>query len=181
MEFRVDFTSDNTFPDGNNFGYVGEHNAATLVITPPASMTDNAEIKYICLACEVGKDFIKAVVRSELYEKTAEIKIPLWAQATVGESAKLQLEGYDGNEKLLIKSKLVDYSLDPSTNGSQATKDFNGNSLAATVAKNTESIKNLAKEGVLPSVTEADNGKFLAVDNGVWAAVAVPLAEEAVF
>ena len=37
-------------------------------------------------------------------------------------------------------------SVDVNVDLSQATKDFNGNSLAATVAKNTESIKNLAKE-----------------------------------
>lgn len=33
----------------------------------------------------------------------------------------------------------------------------------------------------LPTVSESDNGKFLMVENGAWAAVAVPLAEEAVF
>lgn len=33
----------------------------------------------------------------------------------------------------------------------------------------------------LPEVSEADNGKFLMVENGAWAAVAVPSAEEAVF
>jgi hypothetical protein len=33
----------------------------------------------------------------------------------------------------------------------------------------------------LPAVSEADNGKFLVVENGAWAAVAVPSAEEAVF
>ena len=33
----------------------------------------------------------------------------------------------------------------------------------------------------LPAVTEADNGKFLRVAGGVWAAEAVPSAEEASF
>lgn len=33
----------------------------------------------------------------------------------------------------------------------------------------------------LPSVSEEDNGKLLMVENGAWAAVAVPSAEEAVF
>jgi hypothetical protein len=33
----------------------------------------------------------------------------------------------------------------------------------------------------LPEVAEADNGKFLMVSEGTWAAVAVPSAEEAVF
>lgn len=148
MDFRVDFTSENILPDGSNFGYVGEHNAATLVITPPAEMTDNAEILYICLACEVGKEFIKTVVRSELYEKAAEIRIPLWAQATISESGKLQLEGYDGGENLLVKSELIDFVLSPSANGIQAATDMNGGSLAGTVAKNTAQIEELTRNGV---------------------------------
>lgn len=155
MEFRVDFTSENILPDGSNFGYVGEHNAATLVITPPASMTDNAEIKYICLACEVGKEFIKSVVRSELYEKAAEIRIPLWSQATISESAKLQLEGYDGNEKLLIKSELVDYVLSPSADGVSSNADMNGGSLIGQVASITAEIKEL-KEFVENSLGEIE-------------------------
>ncbi len=147
MEFRVDFTSENILPDGSNFGKVGEHNAATLVITPPAEMTDNPEIFYICLACEVGSEFIKTVVRSEMYEKAAEIRVPLWGQATVGESAKLQLEGYDGNDNILIKSELIDYVLSPSANGVQAATDMSGGSLAATVAANKKGIEELAQNG----------------------------------
>lgn len=38
-----------------------------------------------------------------------------------------------------------------------------------------------AGSGALPSVTEADNGKLLMVQNGAWAAVALPAAEGAVF
>ena len=108
-----------------------------------------------CLACEVGKEFIKSVVRSELYEKAAEIRIPLWSQATISESAKLQLEAYDGNEKLLIKSELVDYVLSPSADGMQVSTDLKGNSLAATVASNTAEIKEL-KEFVENSLGEIE-------------------------
>ena len=38
-----------------------------------------------------------------------------------------------------------------------------------------------ATSKVLPSVTEADNGKFMTVVDGVWAAEAIPEAEEASF
>lgn len=147
MDFRVDFTSENILPDGSNFGKVGEHNAATLVITPPAEMTDNPEILYICLACEVGREFIKTVVRSEMYEKAAEIRVPLWGQATIGESAKLQLEGYDGNDNLLVKSELIDYVLSPSANGVQTATDMSGGSLAGTVAQNKKRIEELTQNG----------------------------------
>ncbi len=147
MDFRVDFTSENVLPDGSNFGYVGEHNAATLVITPPKKMTDNAEILYVCLACEVGREYTKIVVRSEMYEKAAEIRVPLWAQATIGEEGKLQLEGYDGNNNILIKSELISYVLSPSANGVQSATDMNGGSLAETVAKNSKRIEELALNG----------------------------------
>lgn len=155
MDFRVDFTSENILPDGSNFGYVGEHNAATLVITPPKEMTDNTEILYVCLACEVGREFIKTVVHSEMYEKAAEIRVPLWAQATIGEEGKLQLEGYDGNEKLLIKSELVDYVLSPSAAGVSSNADMNGGSLIGQVASITAEIKEL-KEFVENSLGEIE-------------------------
>ena len=181
MEFRVDFTSENILPDGSNFGHVGEHNRATLVITPPNEMTDNAEIRYICLACEVGREFIKTVVRSEMYEKAETIRIPLWAQATGGEEAKLQLEGYDGGENLLVKSELINYVLSPSANGVQAATDMSGGSLAASVAANQKAIKDLSETDPLPAVKQEDEGKLLMVKNGAWAAVAVGSAEEAFF
>ncbi|MBR2867868.1 MAG: hypothetical protein IKB88_02220 [Clostridia bacterium] len=146
MDFRVDFTSDNILPDGNNFGQVGEHNAAILVITPPKEMTDNAEILYFCLACEVGREYIKSVVRSELYEKAETIRVPLWQQATISETAKLQLEGYDGNNNVIIKSKLVAYNLNPSANGLQVERDINGGSLAGSVAKLSKEIAEMNEQ-----------------------------------
>ena len=36
-------------------------------------------------------------------------------------------------------------------------------------------------EETVPTVTSADNGKFLRVVNGVWAAASIPSAEEATF
>lgn len=165
MEFRVDFSSENILPDGNNFGYVGEHNAATLVITPPASMTDNAEIKYICLACEVGNDYIKSVVHSQLYEKAAEIRIPLWSQATISESAKLQLEAYDGNEKLLIKSELVDYVLSPSAKGTRVVIDAKNN-FVAILAANTAARHTHTNQRTVLDLLEIDrDGIHLLLSN----------------
>lgn len=42
-------------------------------------------------------------------------------------------------------------------------------------------LANLAAGGTLPAVTDADDGKFLRVEGGVWAAVALPDAEEVAF
>ena len=38
-----------------------------------------------------------------------------------------------------------------------------------------------ADANIIPAVTASDNGKFLTVVNGVWAAEAIPSAEEGIF
>lgn len=52
---------------------------------------------------------------------------------------------------------------------------------AATVNGHSVNSDVPANAGFLPSVSSADNGKFLCVDNGTWAAVTVPNANGASF
>ena len=52
---------------------------------------------------------------------------------------------------------------------------------AAAAAASAQAAAQSARDTGLPAVTEADNGKFLRVAGGVWAAEAVPSAEEASF
>ena len=42
-------------------------------------------------------------------------------------------------------------------------------------------LQTMLENGVMPPVDESDNGKFLRVVNGEWAAETVPSAEEASF
>lgn len=55
----------------------------------------------------------------------------------------------------------------------------NGNTVTLTSSNNTTSTFTIDKE--LPTVTTGNNGDFLRVVNGAWAAATVPNAEEASF
>lgn len=134
INIRLDFSSGNVFPDGNNLGYVGEHNATTLTVTPPPETTANENIAFYCLAFEVGNDFIKKVVRSALFPKAESFNVKLWQQVTIAENLKIQLEAYDSENSLLIKTKYADAFLSPSVSGVQSGTDTSGQSLVGMVA-----------------------------------------------
>ncbi len=154
---RVNFTSENILPDGNIFGKMGEHNANVLEITPPAEMSANESIALYCVAFEVGRDFIKNVVRSEMIAKAATISVPLWHQTTVGESVKFQLEAYDGENNLLVKSQLVEGVFLPSVSGVQSAGEYGCNGMAASVAANTLSRHTHENKDIIDKLSE-DNG-----------------------
>ena len=97
-------------PDGKTVGYIGEHNATILEITPPDYMLSDG-VSLFCLAVETGREFIKVEVRSAMVPKADKINIPLWRQATGSQKAKLQLEAYDGGGNLIIKSVRFDSQL----------------------------------------------------------------------
>lgn len=152
INIRLDFSSDNVFPDGNNLGHVGEHNATALTVTPPPEMAANENIAFYCLAFEVGNDFIKKIVRSALIPKADTFDVKLWKQATISENFKIQLEAYDGENSLLIKTDYAEAVLSPSINGVQANTDTRGQSLAGTVA---------AHEAKLADFSTDENGNLL--------------------
>lgn len=123
-------------PDGKTVGYIGEHNATTLEITPPDYMLSDG-VSLFCLAVETGREFIKAVVRSAMVPKADKISIPLWRQATGSSKAKLQLEAYDDGGNLLIKSPVAEVEFLPSVNGVQNVSETNSTSIVADIAANT--------------------------------------------
>ncbi len=140
INIRLDFSTDIVFPDGNNLGHVGEHNATTLTVTPPPEMAANENIAFYCLAFEVGNDFIKKVVRSALFPKADTFEVKLWQQVTISENFKIQLEAYDTENSLLIKTDYADAVLSPSVNGVQSGTDTSGQSLVGMVAANTAKL-----------------------------------------
>ncbi len=160
INIRLDFSTDNVFPDGNNLGYVGEHNATTLTVTPPPEMTANENIAFYCLAFEVGNDFIKKVIRSALLPKAESFDVKLWQQVTIGENLKIQLEAYDSENSLLIKTKYADAVLSPSVSGVQSGTDTSGQSLAGMVAAHEAKLSRLTAvfefEGSADSFTMPD-------------------------
>ncbi len=159
MNKRIDFTSEDILPDGSDFGRVGEKNSTILIITPPTEITENENVSVVCVACEVGDGFIKNVVRSEMIEKAETITVPLWSEATVSEEGKLQVEGYDGEENLLIKSELITYTLSPSVKGEPQRYEENAE-INKSIAANTAARHSHINKTVLDKLSES-NGSLL--------------------
>lgn len=123
-------------PDGKTVGYIGEHNATILEITPPDYMLSDG-VSLFCLAVETGREFIKVVVRSAMVPKADKINIPLWRQATGSQKAKLQIEAYDDGGNLVIKSPVAEVEFLPSVNGVQNVSETNNTNIIADIAANT--------------------------------------------
>ncbi len=101
--FRVDFNLEEPFPDGKKLGNIGEKNASQLIITPPAELAENEEIvSYIAAFATV-----KGAVRLGPFEKAETLTVPLISSLTVGYLLALQLEAFDGEGKLIVKSPLL--------------------------------------------------------------------------
>lgn len=100
---RIDFSSSNILPDGYIVGKMGEHNATTLVITPPPEMAANPNVRCYYVAFETGGK----VIHSDRLEKTETLSVPLWKQLTAHQTIKVQLEACDVYDAILCKSVLV--------------------------------------------------------------------------
>ncbi len=148
-------------PDGNIFGKTGEHNATVLDITPPDYMTSNENIVLYCLAFETGSDFIKKIIRSEMIPKADVIHMPLWGQVTASENVRFQLEGYDGENNLLVKTDLVEAVFSPSVCGVQSPLDFGNNGISATIAANALARHTHENSEVLNKFGEDADGNLI--------------------
>lgn len=125
---RIDFTSTKLLPDGNSLGFIGEHNATRLKIIPPKEMSDCEEIQtYVAAFAVCGKVFY-----SDAFSKDSEIIIPLSQNLTKDYFFAVQLEGYDENGNLIVKSPLVSaLKFSPSARGT-------GNEIDAGKADNSD-------------------------------------------
>ncbi len=125
---KIDFTSAKVLPEGNDAGYIGEHNATQLVITPPIEMSECEEIATYVVAFTTGG----GVLHSDNILKSEEITVSLTSRLTTDYYLGVQLEGYDSEGKLVVKSPLVtQLQLSPSARGTGAESDggsINGNS-----------------------------------------------------
>ena len=125
---KIDFTSAKVLPEGNDAGYIGEHNATQLVITPPIEMSECESIATYVVAFTTGG----GVLHSDNILKTDEITVSLTSKLTTDYYLGVQLEGYDSEGELVVKSPLVtQLQLSPSARGTGAESDsgsINGNS-----------------------------------------------------
>ncbi len=133
---HIDFlNTENQLPDGNILGNQGEHNATVLAVTPPAEMTANENITSYRIAFELSNC---RAVHSKDIAKADVISLPLFSQITSSETVAVQLEGYDGNGEIIIKSpKIKKLKFNPSVCGVEIPPSDSPNSMAAEVTANT--------------------------------------------
>lgn len=140
----IDFTAEN--PVGQRVGgYLGEHNAAELLIIPPPEMTENAAVTaYAAVFTTGGKRIV-----SRTYGNSEEICVPIWQQLTQNPVLNVQLEAYDGDGELVVKSPMVYLALLPAARGAETEADYGSNGIAAEIAENTKSRHSHDNKAVL--------------------------------
>ena len=116
----IDFTSAKLLPEGSDAGYIGEHNATQLKIIPPVEMAECESIATYVVAFATGR----GVLYSDSFLKSEEITVSLTAKLTTDYYLGVQLEGYDSEGELVVKSPLVtQLQLSPSARGTGCEND----------------------------------------------------------
>ncbi len=157
-KFTIDFTAENTLPDGSILGKQGEHNATELVIVPPSEMTDCEDVTSYRIAFGLTNC---RCVHSETLEKSAEVSMLLFSQITSSESVEIQLEGYGADGNLVMKSTTVNkLKFLPSVCGKETGADGNSQSMSNEVNKNTAARHTHENKDVLDGLS-ADGENLL--------------------
>ncbi len=134
ITLRIDFTSENILPDGCIAGRIGEHNATTLVITPPSEIMACESVTNLCIAFFTGV----GIIHSKIMPKTDTLQILIWKQLTQYSSLAVQLEAYDDDGDLVVKSPVISLKLLPSLCGEVVEADTENPDLTAQVAQNAK-------------------------------------------
>lgn len=101
--YRIDFNLTDPFPDGRVIGRIGEKNAASLVITPPAEMAENENItNYVAVFATA-----RGTVETDPYPKSEQFTVAVDERLSVGYSMAVQLEGRDDGDNLIVKTPLI--------------------------------------------------------------------------
>lgn len=151
-KFTIDFTSENRLPDGSVLGKQGEHNATELIIKPPAEMLSYENLKHISVVFSVGT----MRITSAPIEASEEIRLFLSRAYTSVNIVSVQLEGYDGNDNLLVKSERIeDLIFETSICGTEKdvdssaplSQEINLNTLARHTHENKDVLALIGQEG----------------------------------
>ncbi len=143
-KLRIDFSSENILPDGCFAGRMGEHNATEVTVIPSAEMADAENISGYCVTFSTGLH----IIRSKVVPKGEELTFPLWHQLTRGHSLAVQLEAYDGEGELIVKSPVTTLKLHSSLCGEEAHADTDNPDLGAQVARNSEKLSKFSEDAV---------------------------------
>lgn len=119
-KLTIDFTSAKLLPDGSDLGYIGEHNATEITVIPPEEMAACESIATYVVAFATSN----GVLYSDSFLKTDEISVSLTSKLTTDYYLGVQLEGYDSEGMLVVKSPLVtQLQLSPSARGMGSETD----------------------------------------------------------
>lgn len=156
----IDFTKTPVEISDNVLGNQGEHNATELLITPPSEMSNNAKVTRYSVAFQIGA---YQVYHSKEYEKAATITVPIEKEVSRTNVIYLQLEGYDDNDELVIKSDRVgNFIFKPSVCGEEMSYSDEPNSIGAAVQANTNFRKKLEDNAeTLDKLSTSQSGKLL--------------------
>lgn len=154
-QIKIDYTA--PLPEAPIMaGYMGEHNAAELLIVPPAELTGD-EVKSYTAAFETGGK----VYRSRSFEPGEAIKIPLWQQLTAERLLCVQLEARGADGELIAKAPAVHgLTLLPSPQGAAAEADTDSADLVSEVAANTAARHKHGNKKVIDGLAEDDKRRL---------------------
>ncbi len=148
----IDFTAENNLPNGSILGKQGEHNATELIIKPPAEMLNYENLKHISVVFSVGT----MRITSEPIEASEEIRLILSRAYTSVNVVSVQIEGYDENDNLLVKSeKFEDLIFETSIGGAEkdidnstpSLQNLNLNTAARHTHENNDVLDLIGQEG----------------------------------
>lgn len=115
-------------------GYIGEHNATEIIVTPPDILTSNKAVTSYIIAFVTGG----MIIHSEPFNKAETLSVKLWKQLTLEPVMGIQLEAYDANENFIGKSELISsLRFSPSACGNDTVADTDNPDIASAVAANS--------------------------------------------
>ena len=154
-ELTVDFSLENPLSGGAEAGYIGEHNATTLVVKPGEEILATGCASYAVVFLTRGE-----VYRTEMFEPADEFRISLGAHLTRDYYLSLQIEGYSEENDMIFKSPMVTkIQFMPSINGNKTEFDDSEYKLYTQVFNNTKMRHQHSNSDVIDELSE-ENGKL---------------------
>lgn len=134
-------------------GYVGEHNATEIVVTPPDILASNEAVTSYIIAFVTGGK----IIHSEPFNKAETLAVKLWKQLTLETVMGIQLEAYDDNQNFIGKSEFISgLRFLPSACGDDTVADTDNPDIISAIAANTSARHNHSNKSVLDRITRAN-------------------------
>jgi len=134
MTVTIDFTTQSI--SAHTLGRIGEHNATTLVITPPTELSEDSRTTHYRIAFGVRDE----AVLSEAFTETP-ITVSLSKQLTRASRLSIQVVAYDSEGNYVGKSdKLSGFCLAPSVEGTEISADGTNSDIAWEIVELGEKV-----------------------------------------